>query len=199
MGKNHDEFDEIFEETDHARTGAGVEEMMEHLTEMMEAGRVDGSDALEALLNLMKPGATERSHDILLQFRAAMYALDFGEVAERVPVVWLTTFPWGIGFHFGFDEDYPVPAMSKAARNAVIRSLCAVLQAGGMKATLSKDNKILIVDDEGTEQSIHVEHVIAEFREELDHELGPDAPVPDASPEGSQQVSEWMKRWMKPE
>ena len=174
-----DAFGEIFDEGNEGTNARGINDVLEHLTRLMEEHDMPISLALEGLLNILKPGKTDISHDVITQFRTAMFLQDHGEVAEHIAAVWLTEFPWGIGFHFGFDEDYEVQAMSAEAKLAVIKALCAILRSGGIPAVMVNDRIRITHPVSGDEQDIDVESVVNQFRNEIDTEL-----------------TDWMKRWM---
>ena len=194
MGTDKDDFGEIFEGGPWGRPAESLTEVLERMTEMMEEGKVALPDILEALLNMVRPGSTENSHDVLQQFIVSMYALGYGEVGKQVEALWLTMFPWGLGFHIGFNREYPVPAMSKEARKAIHAALCGILQAGSIKAVLTDEGRIRITGEDGDEHDVDINRVVAEFRDELDQELGPDAKPEAAADE--QEITDWMRRWM---
>lgn len=201
-----DDFGEIFDQSDAGRpvNDGDIAEVLGRAIAMIEDGRAKLPDVIEGILNMMRPGSTQNSHDILRQFQTAMHALDFGEVGEQVCALWLTMFPWGIGFHIGFDPDYPVAAMSKEAKRATIRSLCAVLQSGKINAKLNEDGRICITDADGDEHEVQLDQIVEQFRDEIDEKLGPATVGPDGegplerelSPEETKEISDWMKRWM---
>lgn len=200
MDFNDGTFGDIFDEDGVGRNAKDLEDLLKHMTHLMQEHEMPMMLALEGLLNILKPGATEMSHDIIIPFRACMFLQGHGEVMEHVGAVWFTEFPWGLGFHFGFEPGYVDQRMSFEAKRAVVRSLCAILQAGGINAELSSNDRIKILHDDGKEQSIDVEQVVDQFRSEMEQELGPDAPdekpePPDAAKE-TEQITDWMKRWM---
>jgi len=185
-----DPFDGLFEEGHYGRGVSDLGEVLDFMNNAIDEGKLNQVDAIESLLNLARPGSTEASHDVLSLFKVAMAVLGFNEIGKQCEGLWLTVFPWGIGFHMGFFGDYPVAAISPEGRAAVVRSLAAVLQSGGVDAEYTSEGKIRITNEEGEEQHIGIEHVMREFREQIDEELGPSITPPDPT------ITDWMKRWM---
>lgn len=189
-------FGGLFADDPNGQEAHNLQDVLEVMTNGLESGRIDVADALECLLNIVKPGATEMSHDILSAFKSSMYVLGFKEVANQVKALWLTLFPWGIGFHMGFEKDYPVRAMSTDARKAMVTALVAVLNAGGIDAVVSPSGHITVSTEDGETQSMNIDSIVAEFREELDTELGP-SPAPQPADETTTEITDWMRRWMQ--
>ncbi len=187
----------IFEDDENGRGTSDLSEVMNFMSEAIQADKLTVPDAVEALLNLVKPGRTDDSHDILREFRTAMAVQGYLEVADQVQGLWLTIFPWGLGFHMGFEPEYPVAAISHDGKAAIIKSLCAILQQGHVNASVNEKGRINIVSDEGDEQTIDIDQVVKEFRKELDVELGPDPkpnkPEPNVEDES---ITDWIKKWM---
>jgi len=190
---------DIFDDDDSGANAGNLEEVMKHLHHLMTEHDMPPSFALEGLLNILKPGATDMSTDILHQFKVAMYVQgpEFEFVADKCGVLWLSTFPWGLGFHFGFEHGFATEQMSFEARRAVIRALCAILKAGGINAVMTDKDRIKVTRKNGEEQDIDIDKVVNQFRNEIESELGPDA-APDPSEE-VKEIGDWMKRWMTPD
>ena len=167
-------FDDDFGEEVHDING-----VMDALTAMIESGKINTVDALDAILNVMRPGATESSHDILQQFMACLHTLDAGHVADQVGAAWLSSFPWGLGLHLGVNKAFQPTESDKAA---MTRALYGILKAGKSPVAM-RDGKIMYVDEHG------VESIVSAFREELDTE--PTEPSSDMKT-----ATEWLKRWM---
>lgn len=195
-----DGFGEIFDENDEGRSAKGMEDVLGHLTHLIEHHEVPVSKVLEALLNILQPGSTESSHDVLGMFRVCMFLQGHGDVLEHFGAIWLTEFPWGVGFHIGIERGFSANSMSFEAKRAMIRSLCAVMQAGGINAEMTERDRIKITHNHGKEQDIDIDQVVNQFREELDEKLGPDAPIDpqisDITSEEQEQITDWMKRWL---
>jgi hypothetical protein len=190
-------FGDIFDEDGVGRNASSLEDLLGHLTHLITEHEMPTMYALEGLLNILKPGATDMSHDVMNAFRVCMFLQGHGDVMEHIGAVWLTTFPWGLGFHFGFEPDFVTDRMSYEAKHAIMRSLCAILQAGGITAELTSKDLIKITRDNGDEQSIDIDTVVSEFRSEMEKELGPDAPEEPTKPdESGKQVTDWMRRWL---
>jgi hypothetical protein len=191
-----DELGDLFDEGEAGKNADDLNEVMEHITHLMEDEGMPATLALEGLLNILKPGATDLSHDVMGPFRAAMFVQGHGEMCEHVQAVWFTAFPWGLGFHFGIEKG-KLTALSYETKRAVIRALCAVVNAGGIKAEMTDNDRIKITRDDGSKQNIDIDQVVGQFREELEQELGPDAPTkPSPLPRDVQGLTDWLKRWM---
>lgn len=193
------DFGDIFDDDGIGRNASDLSDVLSHIGHLMEDQGMPVMLALEGLLNILKPGATESSHDIMDKVAVCMFLQGHGDVMEHIAAIWLTEFPWGLGFHFAFEPDY-VGTMSYEAKHAMIRSLCAILQAGKINAEMTGSDRIKITHDDGKEQNIDVEQVVDQFRSEMEQELGPDAPEkPDEPPDATKetkQITDWMKRWM---
>jgi hypothetical protein len=197
MGINDGGLGDIFDEGGLGRSADDLEEVLDHLTHLMTDHDMPASVALEGLLNILKPGSTETSHDVLAQFRVCMFLQGQGDVLENINALWLTAFPWGLGFHLGLDKDFATEQMSFETKRAMIRSLCAILQAGNIPAEMTDKDRIKITDPSGREQNIDIDTVISEFRSEMEAELGPDALIEPTEPDqAGQQITDWMKRWL---
>jgi hypothetical protein len=196
MGKFHDSGFDIFDQDGDGQPTDDVRFVLERMIALMESGKCTMADGLEGLLNMLRPGSTKTSHDILQQFLVGMHVQGFGELGHQVHAIWLTTFPWGIGFHIGFNPEYPPEAMSDKGKQAIIQTLCGILQAGHINAAMTEEGRIRITEEDGTEHDVQVDHLVDQFRTEIDEKLGPDGPIDDGvSPEQAEQITEWMKRW----
>lgn len=196
MHFNHDGFGDLFDESEDGMAADNFEQVMDHMTRLMEDHGMPVTEALDGMLNLLKPGATDSSHDILQDFRIAMAVQGHLDAARTVRALWLIMFPWGLGFHFGFDRDFDTNGMPREHKHAVLRSLAAILNAGGIEASVT-DNDLLRIKQPGNpEQNIDV--VVTKFRQELDAELGPDAPF-EGLPRDGPELKDWLQRWMPEE
>jgi hypothetical protein len=180
----------IFDDDDNFETASSLSDVLRHLTEGIEADHIQIGDAIEALLNIIKPGSTPNSHDIRHQLMVAMIAQRFEVEAKRIMGAYLTQFPWGFGLHLCIEnrEDEFNPPALKALNTAIY----ACLVAGGISATMT-DEGIHINKEQGSVYS--VDQQVEQFREELDAKLGPDADQTYDN-DAMKEVSEWMKRWM---
>ena len=195
MGKMSD-LGGIFEDDDNGHATSDIQEVLDHMTERIREGTVTMPECLEGILNLVCPGRTDNSHDVLREFRTAMAVQGFHEVGKKVEALFLTIFPWGMGFHLGFESEYPVKAISHDGKTAIVKSLCAILVQGDVNAEVTEAGRIRITSPEGDEQSIGIDDVVKEFRKELDQELGPSKmEQPDKGPDDDA-IADWMKRWM---
>ena len=188
--------DDLFDDNEEGKSATDISEILEHATHLIEDHHMPVSLAIEGLLNTISPGKTDMSTDILNSFQVGMNVAGYREVASNVAALWLSIFPWGVGVHMAFKDDYPQSAISKTARKAIVKVLTSIMQTGGINAEFvddGDDGKIRILKDDGEEQDV----IVGRFREELDAELGPDAPAPPKPPdEDGPAVSEWMKRWL---
>jgi hypothetical protein len=188
--KFDDDMFNIFDDDDNFENASSLGGVMKHLTEGMEADKIKVTDAIEALLNIIKPGSTDMSHDIRHHLIVAMIAQHFEVEARRILGAFLTQFPWGFGLHIMIHDREN--EFSPEAQRALIASIHACLVAGGIKATLT-DTGIHIDSEQGSVYS--VDQQVEQFREELDARLGPDADQTYDN-DAMKEVSEWMKRWM---
>jgi hypothetical protein len=83
----------IFDENDDFENVSNLNDVMKHLTEGMEEDKIKVGDAIEALLNIIKPGSTENSHDIRHHLMVAMIAQHFEVEAKRILGAYFTQFP----------------------------------------------------------------------------------------------------------
>lgn len=186
----------IFEDDENGRSTGDIHEVLDHMTARIQAGELNVGECLEGLLNLMTPGRTENSHDVLREFRTAMAVQGFMPVAKNVQGLWLTIFPWGMGFHLGFEHDYPVKAISHDAKQAIVKSLCAILVQGDVNASISPNGRITITSDEGDEHEVNVAGMVRQFNDEMEKELGPSAVEQPGDTTTGDAITDWMKRWM---
>lgn len=191
-----DGFGDLFDDGEEG-VASNMEEVVEHMTHLMQEHDMPLVIALDSMLNLLKPGATDSSHDVLHHFYVAMYALDHGEVAKNVKCLWFTAFPWGMGFHFGFEQGYDVGGLTKDEKRAVVKSLAAILNAVGYKAEVTDKDLLRVSRQPGEEngETKDIDVLVTQFREELDSELGPDAPSNDL-PRSGPDLRDWLRRWM---
>ena len=186
----------IFEDDENGHATSDLAEVLDHMSRKIQEGEVTIPECVEGLLNLLSPGRTDNSHDVLREFRTAMAALGFIAVAKNVEGLWLTIFPWGMGFHVGFSPDYPAKAMSHDARLAFTKSLCAILVQGDVNASVSPNGKITITSDEGHEHEVNIDGMVRQFNDEMERELGPSKIEQPADTTENEAVTDWIKRWM---
>jgi hypothetical protein len=191
MDFGSDRWGDIFDNDDGFVTASSITEVLAHLTEGMEAGKIEVPDALAALLNIVRPGSTEDSHDIRHHLMVAMIAQGFEAEARQIMGAYLTEFPWGIGLHLCIHRDgqhSSADDFTDQARAALIKSLRGCLCAGGINATINDDGTIHI----GKGGVYSVDHQVEKFREELDRDL----PSIDDDIEDGGEIADWMKRWI---
>ena len=195
MGR-FDDLGGIFEDDENGHATSSIHEVLDHMTSKINEGELSVGDCIEGLLNLMSPGRTDNSHDVLREFRVAMAIQGYLPVAKNVQGLWLTIFPWGMGFHVGFEQDYPVAAISHDAKQAMIKSLCSILQVGDVNAFIGPNGRITITSDDGDEHEVNVAGMVQQFNKEMDQELGPSAVQQPGDTETGEAITDWMKRWM---
>lgn len=167
---------EIFHEDEGHRRAADMVEILAWMEHAVDEHHADPDEVVQVMIDLLRPGTSENSHDVKPIWSGAMWALGYGAVAEQVAALWLNTMPWGLGFAISVEKDFRFEALSDDAKHAVIRSLCAVIQMGGLKADITTEGTIRV---EGMDDEISTEHLVGQFRHEIERELGPDAPDKD--------------------
>jgi hypothetical protein len=172
---------EIFDEDNRGRPEDLVG-MLNWMNEQVESGEMDVVTAINALMDIARPGSSDNSHDVKPIWVGAMHAYGFGAVTAHVGGMWLNMTPFGFGFAVAVEQDFQFEALSEDAQRAVVKAMCCVLQAGSLDATVNDNGTISIKDDDGTISEVD----IAQFRREIDETLGPDA---------TPQRDDPMKRW----
>ena len=172
---------EIFDEGNRG-VPADLAGMLDWLNEQVESGTMDVVEAINAMIDIARPGTSENSHDVKPIWVGAMYAYGYGPVTAHVGGMWLNMSSFGFGFAVGVEPGFQFEALSEDAQRAVVKAMCCVLQAGSLKASVNDNGTISIEDDDGTISEVD----IAQFRREIDDTLGPDA---------TPQRDDPMKRW----
>jgi hypothetical protein len=175
---------DIFGESDDGRPG-NIEEVMELIRHSINEHGMTFEDAVGVLVDLVRPGNSENSHDVKPMFMGAMFAFGFGDLAHKFGSLYLNSMPWGIGFSIAVEHGLHFNDLPTGAQNAIVQSLCVVLQIGGLSARV-EDGHIILTSPEGDESTVDVDSIVGQFREQMDKELGPDGPEPDDP----------MRRWM---
>lgn len=160
------------------------EEVLSLIMHAVEDHGMTMEQAIDIVIDMVRPGQSEHSHDVRPVFTGALYALGYGVIASNFKALYLNTMPWGIAFSVGVEQDFEFYALAKDAQRAVIMSFVAVLQAGGLDATITDENQILLKSPDG-ESSMTMDGIVSQFRAQLDEELGPDSDEPDG------------RRWLK--
>jgi hypothetical protein len=157
---------------------ADPHQLFEYIDHMVKEHDMPVKQALDILIDMVRPGTSENSHDVRQLWVGAMHAYGFAEVCDSIPSMWLNVMPWGVGFAIHVDHEFNFKALSKPAQRSVIEAMAIVLRAGGMGATVNDDNEITITNDEGETSTMTVDSIVKQFRNELEEELGPDAEEP---------------------
>lgn len=189
-----DDLGGIFEDNENGRSVSDLGEVMDFMSQAIRDDKITTIDALEALLNLVHPGKTDISHDILREFRTGMALQGQIDLGNKIEAVWLTVFPWGMGFHIGFNREFDTSSIGNDGKLAVVKSLCAILVQGGVDAVVLPNGRIQITGDDGDEQEVDIDKIVKEFRKELDEEL--DAPNVKPDPKEDEAISDWIRKWM---
>jgi len=162
----------IFGENEDGRPGS-FEEILELTKHFVEEHDMPPYEAMGYIIDMVRPGHSDNSHDVRPIFVGAMYALGFGELSEKFGSVFVNTMPWGVGFCIGVDHDFDFHATSPEGRQAVMRSLCVILESGGMNVSLDGEQHILMqMGDDGPSTKLNIDDIVAGFRRSMDDELG---------------------------
>ena len=178
---------EIFASDQEGRP-SNIDEVMALIRHHVNEHDMTTQEALGIIIDLVRPGTGENSHDVRPLFVGAMWAHGKGYLCDQFEGIFITTMPWGIGFSIATKQGFKFDQLFKDEQNTITESLCNVLQAGGLEARLDGDNKIILTAPDGEESTMDMDDIVAQFRVELDEELGPDAGKPDPD--------DPMGRWM---
>jgi hypothetical protein len=151
-------------------------ELMDLLRHQVEDHDMTTEEALGIVVDMLRPGNSDNSHDVRPIFIGALYALEHGDLGQQFESVYINTMPWGIGFVIATHKGFSFATLDKAQQSAIVRSLCVTLQAGGMAATVDDDNRIRITGPDGDTMEVDIDEIVSQFRTQLDEELGPDGP-----------------------
>lgn len=143
-------------------------------------------EAVGILIDIVRPGNSENSHDVRPLFAGAMFAYGQGDLVEKFGAVYLQILPWGVAFSIRVEKDMHYADLATEQQLAIVKSLCVVLQSGGMNAVVGEDGKIILTSDEGETTQVDIDSIVGQFRQELDRDLGPTGPDTDDP----------MRRWM---
>jgi hypothetical protein len=163
-----------------------IEEVMQLIQHYVSEHELTVEEALNILFDLVRPGSGPNSHDVRPIFVGAMYAYEYGYLSKKFESLYITTMPWGIGFSIAVEQGFKFRHLVRPEQQAIIRSLCVVLQSGGLDASLDGDGHIILTDPNGETTKMDVDEIVAQFRTQLDTALGPDGPDDDDP----------MRRWM---
>jgi len=177
---------EIFDPDGEGQPG-GLTEIMALCQHAIDEHDMDIREALGYIIDMIRPGNSDNSHDVKPMWAGAMWAKGFGHVAEKVAGMYLNTMPWGLGFAIAIEPDFSYEALSAEAQRAMIESLAVVIRMGGITAEVSENNTIRVTLEDGGTSDITVDNIVGQFRKELDQELGPDAPE-----KGHGHMGRWM-------
>jgi hypothetical protein len=153
-----------------------LDEVMALISHYVSEHDMPTEAAINILLDIVRPGGSDNSHDVRPMFVGAMWALGFGYLCPKIESLYINSMPWGVAFAISTDKDFRFDHLSKTEQQGVIKSLCLMLQAGGLNARVSADNHIILTDDAGEETRMDIDTMVSQFRVEIDKELGPDRP-----------------------
>ena len=176
---------DIFGDEGPGRPGS-IEEIFNLVRHSVDEHGMDFEEAVNIIIDLIRPGTSDNSHDVKPIFVGAMHAYGYGDVVEKFEAVYLTIMPWGVGFSIQVERGLRYEELEGGAQQAIVKSLCVVLQSGGMKAYVNDNNHIILTSPDGEETDLNVDDIVSQFRVQLEKELGPDGEEPEDP----------MKRWM---
>lgn len=179
---NEDDFD-VFGPSEHGKPG-DFDEVMALIRHYVDTHDLPQSEAIDIILDIIRPGGSDNSHDVRPMFVGAMWATGFGYLCDKIESLYINSMPWGVAFSIATEKGFRFQRLAKLEQEGIIRCLCAVLQAGGLKARVNAENHIILTDDEGTESTMDIDAMVSQFRVEIDDALGPDKP------------DDPMRRWM---
>lgn len=150
-------------------------DFVKHLFEKVRDGTLDADDVTQAIADTS--GMTrEHAHDILMGVKVGLLLLNQPEIAESVKNAWLVQMPFGLGINMGFDPSGPDPDhFTDDQQEALAKVIAAILVMGGIEATV-EGTVIRFAREDGTVGGGDIGEAIAQFRQQMDQELGPDAP-----------------------
>jgi len=167
---------EIFSDDGIGRPG-GAEQIMEMINHAIEHHDMSFEEAVGYLCDMVRPGNSEHSHDVKPMFVGALFAYGYGYLCDNFGALYLNTTPWGIGFNIGVKPEFDFHNCSDDEQRAIIQGFAVVLRCGGMEVTVGADNRLIIHNPDGGENSeVSMESIVGQFRQQMDQELGPDAP-----------------------
>jgi hypothetical protein len=155
---------------------AGIVEVLQMIQHHVETHKMTYLDACNIVIDMIKPGHSDTSHDIRPMWTGAMFALGYGEVAHQFTALYLNEMPWGIGFAVSTEPDFEFTALSPDAQRTVMLALAACLRAGGIIVTIHDNNTLDIERPDGEASTMSMDDVVGQFRKEMEKELGPDRP-----------------------
>ena len=170
-----DPFD-IFDTNGGEGIQANLTQLLVWINDHVQSGDMDIAQAIDAMIDVVRPGTSPNSHDVRPMWAAAMWVQGYGNIAESVPAMYLNTMPWGLGFAISVENGFEFEGLPKDAQHAVIRAMCAVIQMGGLTAEVTADNTIRIHHDGGDTSDITQENIVNQFRRQIDELLDPEAP-----------------------
>ena len=161
--------------------GWGIPSDMEGLLEWMNHLIEEHNESLPTVINVLvdmvRPGTSENSHDVKPIFVGALYALGHGDIAEKFAAMYLNLMPWGLGFCISVEQGFTFESLGNVKQRAIIQAMAAVLESGGMECVVTEDNTIRVLNPDSDEHTDYTaETLIGQFRQSMEQELGPDAP-----------------------
>ena len=167
---------EVFSDDGIGRPGDAAQ-FMQLINRAVEEHDMPFEEAVGYLCDMVRPGHSEHSHDVKPMFVGAMFAYGYGHLCDNFGALYLNSMPWGIGFNIGVKPEFDFNACSADEQRAIIQSFACVLRCGGMDVTVGDDNRLIIHNLEGgDDDEMTVESIVGQFRQQIDKELGPDAP-----------------------
>jgi uncharacterized FlaG/YvyC family protein len=160
--------------------GAFIEHILDHLRK----GEFEIDDVVDVITNML--GIKDNNtHDIIREVRFGLVMLDEKQLADRLGAAWLHQMKWGFGLRLGFEGDSG-DNLTPVQNEKLATIIAAVFRIGGIDATAHGGKIRMTRDGRSSETDIaDMTDMINQFRQEIDEELGPDAPT----------VGEGWDRW----
>jgi hypothetical protein len=158
-----DEDGEVFED---------ATEFLKHVLDHLQKGEFSIDDVVDAVANMM--GIKDNNtHDIIREVRFGLVMLGEKELADKIGSAWLHSMPWGLGLRLGMEEG--TPELTPEQNEKLAQVMASVLTLGGIDAT-ANGSRVHIEHGKHT-SDMDISDLVSKFRQEMDQELGPDAPT----------------------
>ena len=158
-------------------TPGDMKSVMELINNAIEHHNMSFEEAVGYLCDMVRPGHSENSHDVKPMFVGAMFAYGYGHLCENFGAIYLNIMPWGLGFNIGVLPGFNFNDCSDEEQRAIIQGFAVILRCGGMEVTVGGDNRLILHNpDDGEVSEMSMDSIVGQFRQQMDQELGPDAP-----------------------
>src|SRR5262245_40862994 len=168
--------DPLFEEEgDHEHSYNNARDVLEDVLGRLRSGQFEKEDVLDAIHGMLDPGHNDNSFDIRSQLLVGLILLGRKDIAEHIHTAWLQSMPWGIGISFGVEQDFDIDNLDEAGQEVMGKVIGGSIVSGGVDAE-AVGTKIRMNYD-GSTGGGDISDAVTKFRQEIDEELGPDAPT----------------------